>query len=188
MDESMTELVLAEAKDKMDRALEHLKSDFGGVRTGRAAPALIEGLMVDYYGTPTALKSLASFNVPDAKMLQVVPFDKNAMGAIEKAISASDLGITPSNDGQVIRLAFPPLTEERRREMVKLIKTKAEDAKVTVRNHRRNSRHELEQLEKDGLSSDNLERAEKALDKITQGAVDAIDELTAHKEKELLEV
>ena len=188
MDESMTQLVLDDAKDKMAKALDHLKAEFASVRTGRATPALVEGLVVDYYGAPTALKSLASFTVPDAKMLIISPFDKTAMAVIEKAISASDLGITPSNDGQVIRLGFPPLTEERRKEMVKVVKAKAEDARVAMRNHRRSARQELEQMEKDGLSSDDLERAEKGLDKITQGAVDNVDELTAHKEKELLEV
>jgi len=188
MDDSMTELVLEDAKDKMAKAVDHLKVEFGSIRTGRATPALVEGLMVDYYGSPTALKSLASFTVPDAKMLVIAPFDTSAMVFIEKAISASDLGITPSNDGQVIRLGFPPLTEERRKEMVKVVKGKAEDARIAMRNLRRSARHELEQMEKDGLSSDDLERAEKALDKITQGAVDKVDEVTAHKEKELLEV
>jgi len=188
MDDSMTELVLEEAKDKMAKAIDHLKAEFSSVRTGRATPALVEGIMVDYYGTATPLKSLASFQVPDAKMLVVAPFDKSTMASIEKAIGASDLGITPSNDGQVIRLGFPPLTEERRKEMVKVVKGKAEEGRVAIRNHRRSARQELEQMEKDGLSSDDMERAEKALDKITQGFVDQVDELTAQKEKELLEV
>ena len=188
MDDSMTELVLEEAKDKMAKAIDHLKAEFSSVRTGRATPALVEGIMVDYYGTATPLKSLASFQVPDAKMLVVAPFDKSTMASIEKAIGASDLGITPSNDGQVIRLGFPPLTEERRKEMVKVVKGKAEEGRVAMRNHRRSARQEFEQMEKDGLSSDDMERAEKALDKITQGFVDQVDELTAQKEKELLEV
>lgn len=188
MEDSMTDLVLEDAKDKMAKALEHLKVEFGSVRTGRATPALVEGLMIDYYGTPTPLKSLASFTVPDAKMLVISPFDKQTMTLIEKAISASDLGITPSNDGQVIRLGFPPLTEERRRDMVKVVKSKAEEARVAMRNHRRSARQELEQMEKEGLSSDDMERAERALDKITQNSVDHVDELTTHKEKELLEV
>ena len=185
----MGAMVLEDAKDKMAKTVEHVKADFGAVRTGRATPALVEGIMVDYYGTPTALKSLASFIVPDARMLQVNPFDKGAMAAIEKAIGASDLGITPSNDGQVIRLSFPPLTEERRKELVKVVRGKAEDGKVQVRNHRRTVRHELDQLEKDGeLSTDEHERAAKSLEKITHDGVEAIDELLAHKERELLEV
>ena len=139
MDE-MAALVIDEAKDKMAKAVDHVKSDFSAVRTGRATPALVEGLMVDYYGTPTALKALASFQVPEAKLLVVVPFDKNAMASIEKAISSSDLGITPSNDGAVIRLSFPPLTEERRKDLVKVVRGKAEEGKVQVRNHRRSSR------------------------------------------------
>jgi ribosome recycling factor len=188
MDDSMTELVLEEVKDKMAKAIDHLKTEFSSIRTGRATPALVEGIMVDYYGTATPLKSLASFQVPDAKMLVVAPFDKSTMASIEKAIGASDLGITPSNDGQVIRLGFPPLTEERRKEMVKVVKGKAEEGRVAMRNHRRSARQEFEQMEKDGLSSDDMERAEKALDKITQGFVDQVDELTAQKEKELLEV
>ncbi len=185
----MAALVLDEAKEKMAKALEHVKADFGTVRTGRATPAIIEGLMVDYYGTPTPLKSLASFNVPEARLLQVVPFDKGSMAAIEKAITSSDLGINPSNDGQVIRLAFPPLTEERRRDMVKVVRQKAEDGRIQVRNLRRATRHELDQLEKDGeLSSDEHERAAKALEKVTHDGVDAIDELLGHKEAELLDV
>ena len=189
MDDDMAALVLDEAKEKMAKALEHVKADFGTVRTGRATPAIIEGLMVDYYGTPTPLKSLASFNVPEARLLQVVPFDKGSMAAIEKAITSSDLGINPSNDGQVIRLAFPPLTEERRRDMVKVVRQKAEDGRIQVRNLRRATRHELDQLEKDGeLSSDEHERAAKALEKVTHDGVDAIDELLGHKEAELLDV
>jgi ribosome recycling factor len=189
MDDDMAALVLEEAKEKMAKALEHVKADFGTVRTGRATPAIIEGLMVDYYGTPTPLKSLASFNVPEARLLQVVPFDKGSMASIEKAITSSDLGINPSNDGQVIRLAFPPLTEERRRDMVKVVRQKAEDGRVQVRNLRRATRHELDQLEKDGeLSSDEHERAAKALEKVTHDGVEAIDELLGHKEAELLDV
>jgi ribosome recycling factor len=189
MDDDMAALVLEEAKEKMAKALEHVKADFGTVRTGRATPAIIEGLMVDYYGTPTPLKSLASFNVPEARLLQVVPFDKGSMASIEKAITSSDLGINPSNDGQVIRLAFPPLTEERRRDMVKVVRQKAEDGRIQVRNLRRATRHELDQLEKDGeLSSDEHERAAKALEKVTHDGVEAIDELLGHKEAELLDV
>ena len=188
MDE-MASLVIEEAKEKMAKAVEHVKAEFGAVRTGRATPALVEGLLVDYYGTPTALKALASFQVPDAKMLIVAPFDKGSMAAIEKAISGSELGITPSNDGQVIRLGFPPLTEERRKDLVKVVRAKAEDGKVQVRNQRRASRQELDHLEKDSsLSSDDHERLDKEIEKLTQQSIDAIDELLTHKEQELLEV
>jgi ribosome recycling factor len=189
MDDDLASLVLEDAKEKMAKTVEHVKLDFGAVRTGRAAPALVEGIQVDYYGTMTPLKSLASFTVPEARMLVVAPFDKGSMAAIEKAISASELGITPSNDGQVIRLAFPPLTEERRRDLVKVVRQKAEDGKVQIRSHRRASRHELDQLEKEsGLSSDEHERLAKQLEKMTHTSNEAIDELLAHKERELLDV
>ncbi len=189
MTEELAGMVLDDAKDKMANTLEHVKAEFGNVRTGRAAPALVESIMVDYYGAMTPLKSLASFTVPEARMLMVAPFDKGSMASIEKAISASDLGITPSNDGQVIRLAFPPLTEERRKDLVKVVRQKAEDGKVQVRNHRRTSRQELDQLEKDSsLSSDDHERVAKQLEKVTQASIEGIDELLAHKERELLDV
>ena len=188
MDE-LADLVIEEAKDKMAKAIEHVKADFGSVRTGRATPALVESMLVDYYGTPTQLKALASFTVPDAKMLVISPFDKSSMAAIEKAISGSDLGITPSNDGQVIRLGFPPLTEERRKDLVKVVRQKAEDGKVQVRNHRRSSRQELDQLEKDAtISSDEHERLGKEIEKLTHTSIESIDELLTHKEQELLEV
>jgi ribosome recycling factor len=189
MDDELATLVLDDAKDKMAKTVDHVKTEFGAVRTGRAAPALVEAIMVDYYGTMTPLKSLASFTVPEARMLMVAPFDKSSMASIEKAIGASDLGITPSNDGQVIRLAFPPLTEERRRDLVKVVRQKAEDGKVQIRNHRRTSRHELDQLEKDGgLSSDEHERVAKQLEKLTHTSIESIDELLGHKERELLDV
>lgn len=145
--------------------------------------------MVDYYGTPTALRQLAGFSVPDAMLLVVTPYDKGSLGAIEKAIQGSDLGINPTNDGTVIRLSFPQLTEERRKELVKVVRHKAEEGRVAVRNLRRSTRHELEALEKDGsISSDELERVEKDIEKITHQQVAAIDQLLSHKEKELLEV
>ena len=173
----------------MAKAIEHVKSEFAGVRTGRANSSLIEGLLVDYYGAETPLKQLANFSVPEPRLLVVSPFDKGSMAAIEKAISQSDLGLTPSNDGQVIRLTFPTLTEERRKAFVKLVKQKAEDGKVAVRGVRRHGRQELENLEKEhGLSKDEIERLEKVLDKMTQDEVAVIDQLLAHKEQELLEV
>jgi ribosome recycling factor len=189
MSEELAQLVLEDARDKMDKAVDHAKTEFSHVRTGRANSALLEPLMVDYYGTPTPLRQLAGFSVPDAMLLVVSPYDKGSLGAIEKAISGSDLGINPANDGNVIRLAFPPLTEERRKEMVKVVRHKAEEGRVAVRNLRRGARHELDALEKDGsITSDELERIEKELEKVTHGQVGKIDEMLSHKERELLAV
>jgi ribosome recycling factor len=189
MDDDLVELVVEEARDKMAKAVDHVRSEFSAVRTGRASPALVEHMTVDYYGTPTPLRQIAGFTVPDAMLLVVSPYDKSALGAIEKAIQGSDLGINPSNDGTVIRLAFPPLTEERRKELVKVVRHKAEERRVAIRNLRRATRHELETMEKDGaLSTDELDRVEKELEKITHQQVNAVDQLLAHKEKELLEV
>jgi ribosome recycling factor len=188
-DDDLGALAIAEAREKMVKAVDHARAEFSGIRTGRATPALIEGMVIDYYGTATPLRQLAGFSVPDAMLLVVSPYDKGSLGAIEKAIQSSDLGINPSNDGAVIRLAFPPLTEERRRDLVKVVRHKAEEGRVAVRNVRRSSRHEFEALEKDGsLSSDQLERVEKELDKLTHEQVVVIDQLLAHKEQELLEV
>jgi len=181
--------VLAETTEKMGKAVTHTQSEFAGVRTGRATPALVEKLKVDYYGSEVPLQQLAGFNVPEARLLVISPYDKNAMKAIEKAIQNSDLGINPSNDGHAIRLAFPQLTEERRKELVKVIKHKAEEGRVAVRNLRRTARHELEHLEKNGdVSSDELDRAEKELDKLTHEYTEEIDRMVQHKEQELLEV
>jgi len=188
-DDELAAVVLEEARDKMAKAIDHARHDFASVRTGRASPALVETMSVDYFGTPTPLRQLAGFNVPDAMLLVISPYDKSSLGAIEKAIQSSDLGINPSNDGTVIRLSFPPLTEERRKELAKVVRHKAEEGRVAVRNLRRAARHELEALEKDGsLSSDELERGEKELEKITHEQVANIDQLLAHKERELLEV
>jgi len=189
MDDDLASMVVEEAREKMAKAVEHVRGEFAAVRTGRASPALVEHLTVDYYGTPTPLRQIAGFTVPDAMLLVVSPYDKSALPAIEKAIQGSDLGINPSNDGTVIRLAFPPLTEERRKELVKVVRHKAEEGRVAIRNLRRSTRHELEALEKDGsLSSDELERIEKEIEKVTHQQVAAVDQLLAHKEKELLEV
>jgi ribosome recycling factor len=185
----MIDDVLADITDKMGRAVAHTQSEFAAVRTGRAAPALVEKLRVDYYGTEVPLQQLAGFNVPEARLLVIQPYDKNSLKAIEKAIQNSDLGINPSNDGQVIRLSFPQLTEERRKDLVKVVKHKAEEGRVAVRNLRRSARHELEALEKDGhVSSDDLDWAGKELDKLTHEYVVEIDRMVQHKEHELLEV
>jgi len=181
--------VLLEVAEKMTKAVTHTQSEFAGVRTGRATPALVEKLKVDYYGTDVPLQQLAGFNVPEARLLVIQPYDKNAIKAIEKAIQHSDLGINPSNDGAVIRLTFPQLTQERRKELVKVVKHKAEEGRVAVRNVRRTGRHELEALERDSeISSDELERAEKELEKVTHEYIAEIDRMLQHKEQELLEV
>jgi len=188
-DDTLIGAVFSDARDKMAKAVTHLQSDFASIRTGRATPALVEHLKVEYYGSETPLQQLAGFNVPEARLLVITPYDKSSLKAIEKAIQHSDLGINPSNDGNVIRLAIPPLTEERRKEFVKLAKAKGEDARIAVRNIRRASRHDLDGLEKDGdISSDELERAEKELEKITHDHVAEIDKMVHHKEQELLEV
>jgi len=187
--DDLTAMAIEDAKAKMVKAVDHVRAEFATVRTGRAAPALVEHLIVEYYGTPTPLRQLAGLSVPDAMLLVVTPYDKSALGAIEKAIQGSDLGINPTNDGAVIRLAFPPLTEERRKELVKVVRHKAEEGRVAVRNLRRSTRHELEALEKDGaLSSDELERVEKEIEKITHEQVGVIDHVLSQKERELLEV
>ena len=180
---------LEECRERMQKAVDHARVDFSTVRTGRATPALIEKLRVDYYGTETPLQQLAGFSVPEPRVLVVSPYDKGAMKAIEKAIAASDLGINPSNDGTVIRLVFPELTTERRKDLVKVVRHRAEEARVAVRNVRRASRHDLEAFEKDGdLSSDELDRAEKELEKVTHEMIAEIERLLATKERELLEL
>jgi ribosome recycling factor len=180
---------MSEATHKMEQAVSHLKEDFGAIRTGRAAPAVLNRITVEYYGTPVPLNQLASVNVPEPRLLQVSPFDKSAIAAIEKAIQASDLGITPSNDGNVIRLAFPPLTEERRRDLVKQVHHRAEEGRVAVRNVRRHAKEDMEKLERErGISQDDLSRAEKELQKLTDRFVAEIDETQRHKEQELMEV
>lgn len=185
----MTEETILEAIDKMEKAVEHVQSQFTTVRTGRATPALVEKLLVDYYGAPVPLQQLAGFQVPEARQLVVKPHDRGALNAIEKAIRDSDLGINPSNDGVVIRLNFPPLTEERRKEYVKVVKHMAEEGRVAVRNIRRDARKHLEAAEKAAeISADELERAEKEMEKITHDHVELIDKALSRKEHELLEV
>jgi len=189
MEDNYVEAVLEDLRDKMVKAVEHTRSEFASIRTGRAAPALVEKLKVDYYGSEVPLQQLAGIKVPEAKVLLISPYDKGSLKAIEKAIQNSDLGVNPSNDGSVIRLNFPPLTEERRKEYVKAAHHKAEEGRVSVRNVRRSARKDLEALEKDGeISSDELERAEKDLDRVTHEYVAEIDRLLKNKEEELLVV
>jgi len=183
------ETAMRDAEHKMDQALTHMKDDLGSIRTGRAAPAVLSRVTVEYYGTPVPLNQLAGVTVPEPRLLQVQPFDKSAIGAIEKAIMTSDLGITPNNDGNVIRLAFPPLTEERRKDLVKQVHHRAEEGRVAVRNVRRHAKDEMEKLEHEGaISEDDLARAEKDLQKLTDRFVAEIDQIQGHKEQELMEV
>jgi ribosome recycling factor len=187
--EEMKELVLDECADKMKKAVAHLQSEFAALRTGRASAGLVEKLRVDAYGSEVPLQQLAGFGVPEPRVLTISPYDKGTIKAIEKALQQADLGVNPSNDGQVIRLVFPELTEERRKDLAKVARTRAEEGRVAVRNARRHARHELEQLEKDGeLSKDDLDRTEKDLEKRTHDVVGEIDELLKHKEEELLTV
>ncbi len=186
---AMRDMIVDECRDKMQKAIVHLKDEFGAVRTGRATPSLVEKLKVDYYGSEVPLQQLAGFSVPEPRILVVSPYDKSSIKAIEKAIQGSDLGINPNNDGIVIRLVFPQLTEDRRKELVKVVKHRAEEGRVAVRNVRRQARHDLEALEKDGdISRDELERVEKDLEKQTHEVIAEIDDLLGHKERELLEV
>ncbi len=183
------ESALTDAREKMAKAVTVLKEELAGIRTGRATPALLSRMVVEYYGTHVPLQQLASFSVPEPRTLLVQPFDKNAIGSMEKAIMASDLGITPSNDGNVIRLSFPPLTEERRRDLIRLVHQRGEEGRVAVRNVRRHSKEELERLERDAaISQDDLSRAEKELQKLTDKHVAEVDETVAHKEQELKEI
>lgn len=181
--------VLKDADIKMGKAVEVAKDDFASIRTGRAHPSLFNKIMVDYYGTYTALSQLASIQVPEARMATIAPFDKGAMSSIEKAIRDSDLGVNPSSDGGLIRINFPQLTEERRKEYIKLVKSKAEDSKISIRNIRRTAKEAVEKMEKDGdVGKDDVARGEKELEKITAVHVAQIDEMFKHKETELLEI
>jgi ribosome recycling factor len=181
--------ILLEAIDKMERAIEHVQSQFSSVRTGRANPALVDRLLVDYYGAPTPLQQLAGFQVPEARTLVIKPHDRGSLGAIEKAIRESDLGLQPSNDGIIIRLTIPVLTEERRKEYVKVVKNMTEDGRIAIRNIRRDARKQMDTAEKNSeISKDDLERAEKELEKITHDHVEQVEKAFARKEQELLEV
>ena len=185
----LTDLVLDEAGGRMDSAVQHARQQFASVRTGRASPALFERFIVEYYGTEVPLQQLASFSVPEAQLLVISPFDKGSIAAIERAIIQADLGLNPSNDGNVVRLTFPPLTEERRRELVRLVKQMAEEGRVAVRNTRRSGRHDIDQLSKDGdVSEDIAARAGKELDRLTHDHEQLINDALGVKEQELLEI
>ena len=185
----MIDDTLLDAEERMDKALSVAREDLGSVRTGRAAPSMFNKIMVDYYGAPTPVPQMTSITVPEARMAVIKPYDNSQLGAIEKAIRDSDLGVNPSNDGSIIRIVFPQLTEERRKEFIKVARGKAEDAKVSIRNIRRKAKEELDRLVKDGeTGEDEVVRAEKELEKTTAQYVHTVDELLRHKEAELLEV
>jgi ribosome recycling factor len=179
--------LLNEAEQKMDQAVEHVASEFGTVRTGRANPQILHRINVEYYGSPTPLQQLASIAVPEPRLLVVQPFDKSTVTDIERAIQQADLGLNPTNDGSVIRIAFPPLTEERRKELIRVARNMAEEGKVAVRNIRRTSKTDMEELHGE-ISDDDIRRGEDELQKLTDRFTERIDKLLANKEDELLEV
>ncbi len=180
---------LTEAEQKMSKAVDVTREDFAAIRTGRAHPQMFQKLTADYYGSPTPLQQLASFTVPEARVIVISPYDQGAMGAIERAIRDSDLGVNPTDDGRTIRVVLPELTEERRKDYIKLARGKAEEGRVSVRNIRRNAKQQLDKLEKDGeVGKDDVTGAEKRLDGLTKKHVDSIDDLLKHKEAELIEV
>jgi ribosome recycling factor len=185
----MIEMALMEAEDKMGKAVEVARDDMASIRTGRAHPSMFNKLLVDYYGAPTPVQQLASFTVQDARTVLITPFDKGAMAGIEKVLREGDLGLNPSNDGNAIRIVMPQLTEDRRKEYIKLARTKGEDAKVSVRNVRRSTMDTISKAVKDGeIGEDEGSRSEKEMETLTKKFVDQIDDILKHKEAELLEV
>jgi ribosome recycling factor len=186
---SVIEDTLFEAEEKMEKAVEHSKEDLGAIRTGRASPGMFAKITPDYFGTPTPVNQMASISVPEARMAIIKPFDPGSLNAIEKAIRDSDLGVNPTNDGMIIRVVFPQLTEERRRDLIKVARSRGEDAKIALRNVRRHAKDTLERIHKDGeAGEDDVRRAEKELDDTTARYVHLVDELMKHKEAELLEI
>lgn len=179
--------ILNEARTKMAQAEEHARNEFTTVRTGRANPQILNRVNVDYYGTSTPLQQLATVSVPEARLMVIQPYDQSSLGDIEKAITSADLGLNPSNDGSIIRLAFPPLSEERRAELVKVVRNMAEEARVAVRNIRRTAKHDIEALEGE-VSDDDIRRGEAELQQLTDDSIASIDELLGQKETELKEV
>ena len=179
--------LLSEAEQKMQAAVEHVGSEFSTVRTGRANPQLLQRIQVDYYGSPTPLQQLASIAVPEPRLLVVQPFDKSTVSDVDKAIQQADLGLNPTNDGSVIRIAFPPLTEERRKDLIKVVRNMAEDGRVAVRNVRRHAKTDMEALHGE-ISDDDIRRGEDELQKLTDRFTERIDQILGNKEEELLEV
>jgi len=187
--EQVIDDTLLEAEEKMERAVEHAKEEFGAIRTGRATPAMFSKIIIDYYGTPTPLTQMASVGVPEPRMAIIKPYDNSQLQAMEKAIRDSDLGVNPNNEGNQLRILLPQMTEERRRDMIKVARHKGEEAKVAIRNIRRRGKEELDRIVKDGeAGEDEGRRAEKELDDLTSKFVTHVDELVKHKETELLEV
>ena len=177
------------AEEKMEKAVVVAKEEFGGIRTGRAHPAMFNKITAEYYGTQTPVNQLASFHMPEPRMVIIQPFDKSSLPAIEKAIRSSDLGVNPSNDGVIIRVVFPELSEERRREFIKIARHKAEDSRISIRNIRRHAKDSLDKLVKNGeAGEDDGRRAERELDELTHAYVSQVDELLRHKETELLDI
>ncbi len=186
---SLIDELLDDARERMDKSVDSIRQEFGSVRTGRASPALLDRIQVDYYGAQTPLKQLATINAPEARLLTVQPYDKSSIKGIEKAILESDVGLTPNNDGNLIRLGIPELTEERRRQLVKVVHGITEEGRVAIRNIRRDVMHDLRELKSEGeVGSDDEHRAESELQKLTDARIGEIDELLAGKEQEILEV
>ncbi len=185
----MIDPVMREAETKMAKSIEHFAADLATIRTGRANPALIDKVMVPYYGTPTPLNQLAQISAPEPRLLVVQVYDKSQIGAIEKALRSGDMGLNPANDGQVIRVPIPPLTEERRKEYVKLVRQKAEEARVAIRNVRRDEIHRVDQMQKQGeVAEDESKRAHVRLQKITESQIEKVDALAARKESDVMEL
>ncbi len=185
----MIDDTLLEAEEKMDRAVEHAKEEFAAIRTGRATPAMFSKILVDYYGSPTPVTQMASIGIPEPRMVLIKPYDASQIGAMERAIRDSDLGVNPNNEGTQLRINLPQMTEERRRDMIKVARHKGEESRVAIRNVRRKAKEELDRLVKDGeVGEDEGRRAEKELDDLTHRYVVHVDELVKHKEAELLEV
>ncbi len=183
------DMILLEAEEKMDKAIGVTRDDFATIRTGRATTAMFNKVNVEFYDTYTPIQQMASFQIPEARLIIITPYDKSAMNAIEKALRESDLGINPTSDGNVIRVGLPQLTEERRREFIKVAKSKAEDSRISIRSIRRNAKDQLDKLMKDGdAGEDDVRRGEKQLDELTHKHVEHVDEILKHKETELLEV
>lgn len=185
----MIEETLFEAEEKMESAVEHAKEEFAAIRTGRASAAMFSKILIDYYGSPTPVPQMASIGVPEPRMVIVKPYDNSQLGAIERAIRDSDLGVNPNNEGTQLRIHLPQMTEERRREMIKVARHKAEEGRVAIRNVRRKAKETLDRMIKDGdAGEDEVRRAEKELEDVTHRYVAVVDELVKHKEAELLEV
>lgn len=185
----MIDDTLLDCEERMTNSVEHAREEATTIRTGRANPAMFNGVLAEYYGTMTPITQMATISVPEPRMLLIKPYEMSAMGDIENAIRNSDLGVNPTNDGQVLRVTIPQLTEERRRDMVKLARSKGEDAKIAIRNVRRKGMEELKRIQKDGeAGEDEVQAAEKELDKVTHKYVAQVDELVAKKEKELMDV